>query len=116
MPARPAKSTATIDTKSKNTAAEVRKTTVAVETEKVADKADKMKTEKETAAADAADKNNGLPFIVKDGKVSVLSERRAGKTVYAVSGTPIVFDAEGNATISVEDAMYLHKCPGFSFK
>jgi hypothetical protein len=47
------------------------------------------------------------------GKVAVVSESRRGKTIFAVSGDPIVFDNEGKATVNEEDALYLKSCPGF---
>jgi hypothetical protein len=47
------------------------------------------------------------------GKTAVVSESRKGKTIFAVSGEPIVFDNEGKAAVNEEDALYLKGCPGF---
>jgi hypothetical protein len=53
------------------------------------------------------------PVPPAPGKVAVVSESRKGKTIFAVSGEPIVFDNEGKATVNEEDALYLKNCPGF---
>jgi hypothetical protein len=53
------------------------------------------------------------PIQPAPGKVAVVSKRRKGKTIFAVSGKPIVFDNEGKATVNEEDALYLKSCPDF---
>jgi hypothetical protein len=53
-----------------------------------------------------------------DGKIEIVvtSEKRKGKTIFAVSGNPIVFDNEGRAKVGIKDAEYLKNCPGFTFE
>jgi hypothetical protein len=58
-------------------------------------------------------KGDTPPVPPAPGKVAVNSESRKGKTIFAVSGEPIVFDDEGNAIVKEEDALYLKQCPGF---
>jgi hypothetical protein len=48
-----------------------------------------------------------------DVTIQVFSESRKGATIYAASGTPIVFDNEGKAMVNEVDALYLKQCPGF---
>ncbi len=109
--ARPARNAATINTETKTTVAEVEETTATVETVEEVKGAEEVKAEVEETKPE-----NGMPFTVKDGKVKCVSEKRAGKTIFAITGAAITFDADGSATVSVEDAMYLSKCPGFNFK
>ena len=59
---------------------------------------------------------DGMPFMVNDGKVTCRSETRKGKKIFASTGKEITFDEEGCAVIDLADALYLQKCPGFSFK
>lgn len=59
---------------------------------------------------------DGMPFMVNDGKVTCRSETRKGKKIFAATGKEITFDEEGCAVIDLADALYLQKCPGFSFK
>ncbi|MDR2701092.1 MAG: hypothetical protein LBB72_01515 [Spirochaetaceae bacterium] len=47
------------------------------------------------------------------GGVEVISTKRAGKTITAVTGKPITFDKDGKATVHPRDAEYLNTCPGF---
>ncbi|MDR1626504.1 MAG: hypothetical protein LBT33_08170 [Spirochaetia bacterium] len=47
------------------------------------------------------------------GGVLVVSPERAGRTIFAATGTAIAFDGAGKAVVSAEDAFYLQKCPGF---
>jgi hypothetical protein len=42
-----------------------------------------------------------------DKPVVVVSEKRAGKTIFAKTGKPITFDENGRATVSADDARYL---------
>jgi len=45
---------------------------------------------------------------VEDGKpITVISQKRAGKTIYAKTGKPITFDEKGRATVSAADGNYL---------
>jgi hypothetical protein len=46
-------------------------------------------------------------------QVSVFSESRKGKTIFAASGQAIIFDNDGKATVNEIDALYLKKCSGF---
>lgn len=59
---------------------------------------------------------SGLPFTVKDGLVTVVSVKRAGKSVIGSSGDVIKFDDKGVATVKLEDALHFQKIPGFEFK
>jgi hypothetical protein len=45
--------------------------------------------------------------------VTVVSDKRAGKTIFAKTGRPITFDEKGRATVSAEDGLYLENLPGF---
>jgi len=51
-----------------------------------------------------------------EAEITVTSEKRKGKTIFAVSGKPIVFDNEGKAKVCKADAEYLKNCPRFTFK
>lgn len=45
---------------------------------------------------------------VEAGKpVTVVCQKRAGKTIFATTGRPITFDADGRATVSAADGNYL---------
>ncbi|MDR0719344.1 MAG: hypothetical protein LBF78_06880 [Treponema sp.] len=48
--------------------------------------------------------------------VVIISEKRAGKTIIAVTGIPITFDENGRATVKAEDGHYLKDLPGFSLE
>ena len=58
----------------------------------------------------------GLPFTVKDGRVTVFSKDRAGKKIIAKTGEIIVFDADGKASVREADALYLSKFGDVSFE
>lgn len=106
--ARPAKNAATLTSELTESAEPVVEKTADAAIQEEEKPAEKV-TEKKK------DVSNGMPFKVKDGVVSVVSVTRAGKTIFAVSGKAITFDADGKATVSVDDAMYLSKCSGFEF-
>lgn len=57
--------------------------------------------------------NNSLSKMIDTDKVTVASERRAGKTIIGVENTPIVFDSDGKAEVTVKEAKYLLTIPGF---
>jgi hypothetical protein len=45
---------------------------------------------------------------IEDGKpVKIVSKKRAGQTIFARSGKPITFNAEGEAVVSAVDGQYL---------
>jgi hypothetical protein len=46
------------------------------------------------------------------GGIKIVSIKRAGKTIVAVTGKPIVFDEKGEALVNSIDAAYLKSCPG----
>ena len=48
------------------------------------------------------------------GDVLIVSEKRKGKTIVAVTGKLITFDSEGKAKVNRADAEYLKNCPGFT--
>ena len=62
------------------------------------------------------DDNNGLPFKVVDGIVSIVCEKRAGKTIVATTGEKIVFDKNGNADVLFDDALYFQHFTDVKFK
>lgn len=64
----------------------------------------------------SAKNNSGLPFNMKNGLVSVCSKTRSLKSITAKTGKVIQFDKDGNATVELEDALYLKGCNGFEFK
>ena len=71
--------------------------------------------EKGEAPSGEGEKDKPLPSEGKGG-VAIFSENRKGKTIVAVTGKPIVFDADGNAKASQADAEYLKGIPGFEVK
>jgi hypothetical protein len=48
-----------------------------------------------------------------EGGVEVISAKRAGKTIVAVTGNPITFDKDGKATVDPRYAEYLNTLSGF---
>jgi hypothetical protein len=52
--------------------------------------------------------------IASDEPMVLLSEKRAGKTVFGKTGKPITFDQAGKATVSAIDSLYLKDLPGYS--
>ena len=72
------------------------------------------KAEEKTEAA-AAEKADGLPYAVKDGRATVVSKARAGKKIIARTGEVIEFGADGKASVRAEDAVYLSAIAGFDF-
>ena len=76
-------------------------------------KVNTTETKKETKTAD---NKNGLPFTVNDGYVTVISTKRAGKSVIGSTGDIIKFDENGAAKVKLEDALHFQKIPGFEFK
>ena len=79
----------------------------------VTEKTTVAETKKETKTAD---NKNGLPFTVNDGYVTVISTKRAGKSVIGSTGDIIKFDENGAAKVKLEDALHFQKIPGFEFK
>lgn len=65
------------------------------------------------AAVDTKKILSDLSKMADTDKVTVVSERRAGKTIIGVENSPIVFDAEGKAEVTVKEAKYLLTIPGF---
>lgn len=65
------------------------------------------------AAVDTKEILSDLSKMADTDKVTVVSERRAGKTIIGVENSPIVFDAEGKAEVTVKEAKYLLTIPGF---
>ena len=49
-------------------------------------------------------------------KVVIVSERRKGKTVFGIEKTPVTFDENGKAGISVKEAKYFLTIPGFELE
>jgi len=55
--------------------------------------------------------NGWVPTIrenISEGKpMTIVCQKRAGKTIFAATGKPITFDANGRATVSAVDGYYL---------
>ena len=66
-------------------------------------------TEKKAVVSD-------LSKMADTDKVTIVSESRAGKTVIGVEPTPVVFDADGKAEVSVKEAKYFLTIPGFELE
>ena len=64
----------------------------------------------------APPKNQKQTQPPKEDVVTVICKKRKGETITAVTGKPIVFDADGSAKASKADAEYLKNCPGFEVK
>jgi hypothetical protein len=94
------------------------------ETEKAEVKTESVKEEVKAETQEAETKNeekdeskSGLPFSVgSDGLVTVMSEKRAGKSVIGVTGDVVTFDKDGIAKARVEDALHFQRIPDFTFK
>ena len=75
-----------------------------VETEKIDTKTVKVESVKaEKSESEKSEDNKGL--------VSIQSESRANKTIFAISGEKIVFDEKGIAKVNQIDADYLLAFP-----
>ena len=70
----------------------------------------------ESTESGKTDGLNGLPFKVEDGLVTVISKKRAGKSVYGTTGDIVKFDENGIAKVKLEDALHFQQIPGFEFK
>lgn len=45
-------------------------------------------------------------------KVVIVSEKRKGKTIMGIEKTPVTFDENGKATVTVKEAKYFLSVPG----
>lgn len=81
-----------------------------------ASNAEKQTDENQNGGNQIEENKSGLPFTVKDGLVEVVSKKRAGKSVYGTTGKIVTFDADGKATVDLEDALHFKNVPGFEFK
>ena len=54
-----------------------------------------------------------LSKMADTDKVTVVSEKRAGKTIIGLGNSPVVFDADGKAEVTVVEAKYFLTIPGF---
>ena len=71
----------------------------------------------EVAAEDTSKKAlSDLSNKADTDKVVIVSEKRKGKTVMGVEKTPVVFDSEGKATVTVKEAKYFLEVPGVELK
>lgn len=52
--------------------------------------------------------------IASDEPVTLYSKARAGKTVFGMTGKPIIFDEAGKAVVSAIDGRYLKDLPNYS--
>lgn len=84
------------------------------EPEKLAEKS----SEKNNVGVDTKETKteNKNPFLIKDGKVLVVSKIRAGKSIIATTGKVVQFDTDGRAEVDIADALYLKNIAGFYFK
>ena len=64
------------------------------------------------ANAENAATISDLSAMADSDNVTIVSAIRAGKTIIALEATPIVFDGEGKATVTVKEAKYLLTIPG----
>ena len=74
-------------------------------------------TQSKVVASAAVDTKSTLSDMSKmkdTDKVTVVSEKRAGKTIFGIGKAPIVFDTDGKAEVSVLEAKYFLTIPGFS--
>ena len=85
-------------------------------TVEAASNAEKQSDENQKSENQIEENKSGLPFTVKDGLVEVVSKKRAGKSVYGATGKIVTFDADGNATVDLADALHFKNVPGFEFK
>lgn len=65
------------------------------------------------AAVDTKKILSDLSKMADTDKITVVSEKRTGKTIIGVENTPIVFDSDGKAEVTVKEAKYLLTIPGF---
>ena len=68
------------------------------------------------AKADRPEPPKSNPPEPKGGKLLVENKNRAGMTVFAVTGKPIVFNSDGVASIDQADYDYLKTVPGYETK
>ena len=55
-----------------------------------------------------------LSNMADTDKVTVVSEKRAGKTIIGIGANPVVFDADGKAEVTALEAKYFLTIPGFN--
>ena len=67
-------------------------------------------------AENAKNTLSDLSAMADTDNVTIVSATRAGKTIIALEATPIVFDGEGKATVTVKEAKYLLTIPGYSLE
>lgn len=70
----------------------------------------------EVATKENVDSNKKAFSVNQNGKVSINSKSRAGKSIIATTGEIITFDKDGNAEVDVRDALYLKNINDFSVK
>lgn len=80
----------------------------------VEEKTAEPEAEKEAAPGD--EKGIKEPDAKKSNKLFVENKKRAGATVFAVTGKPIVFNAIGEAEVEQADYDYLKTVPGYETK
>lgn len=57
-----------------------------------------------------------LSKMADTDKVTVVSEKRAGKTVIGIGKTPVVFDEDGRAEVTAKEAKYFLTIDGFELE
>ena len=57
-----------------------------------------------------------LSAMADTDKVTVVSEKRAGKTIIGIGANPVVFDADGKAEVTALEAKYFLTIPGFELE
>lgn len=75
-------------------------------TEKVTEKVPEKATEKPEKVEKEKTKKE-KPAVIKDGLIKIVSKKRAGKSIVAVTGKVITFDKDGCAAVDAKDAEYL---------
>ena len=70
------------------------------------------KPDESTPAAASGTALSGLEGKSDTDKVVIVSEKRKGKTIVGIEKTPVVFDADGKATVTAKEARYFLSVPG----
>lgn len=72
---------------------------------------------KNEAAKDTSKKTlSDLSKMADTDKVTIVSEKRAGKTVMGVGEKPVAFDEDGKAEVTAKEAKYFLSIPGFELE
>lgn len=75
---------------------------------------DKTLANAASTAVDTKKILSDLSAMADTDKVTVVSEKRAGKTIIGIGANPVVFDADGKAEVTALEAKYFLTIPGFN--